>query len=81
MKMRKAEMKIGDLVRLSSRGRKLSTNVKIVSQVTHGIVINKYSPNIVMVRWFQEDGAVYLEEPRYFYRYELIKFKAKMNKS
>jgi len=78
-------MQVGDLVMLSSAGRKLQMNGDIVKGASYGMVVGKERHNIkvINVRWFKKDGTLLYnwKEPRNLYRWELKKFKKKMNKS
>ena len=78
-------MKVGDLVTLSSAGRKLHMNSDIVEDASYGMVVGRESHNskIINVRWFKKDGTLLYDwrDPRNLYRWELKKFKKKMNKT
>lgn len=76
-------MKVGDLVMLSSAGRKLQMNGDIVDDASYGMVVGKENIKVICVRWFKKDGTLLYDwrEPRNLYRWELKKFKKKMNKT
>ena len=75
-------MNVGDLVTLSSAGRKLNMNSDIVENASYGMVVGKESHNskVINVRWFKKDGTLlysWMKQPRNLYRWELKKFKKK----
>ena len=71
-------MKVGDLVMLSSAGRKLNMNSDLVDNASYGMVVGKERHNIkvINVRWFKKDGTPMYPQtsPRNLYRWELKRF-------
>ena len=50
-------MEIGDLVRLSRKGEKVSAYVDILHMARYGMVIKKHGYFGCWVRWFKHDGT------------------------
>jgi len=72
-------MKVGDLVSLSSAGKKLNMNHDLVSAGGYGMVVKPQgSHKVVAIRWFKSDGTILYPNrwgERNVYRWELKKFK------
>ena len=71
-------MKVGDLVMLSSAGRKLNMNSDLVDNASYGMVVgNKTQVRVINVRWFKKDGTPMYPQtsPRNLYRWELKRFR------
>ena len=71
-------MKVGDLVMLSSAGRKLNMNSDLVDNASYGMVVgNKTQVRVINVRWFKKDGTLMYPQtsPRNLYRWELKRFR------
>ena len=74
-------MKVGDLVTLSSAGRKLNMNYDLVEDASYGMVVGKENTKVISVRWFKKDGTLlydWMTQPRNLYRWELKRFKKKV---
>ena len=74
-------MKVGDLVMLSSAGRKLNMNRDLVDDASYGMVVgNETRIRVINVRWFKKDGTPLYPQrtPRNLYRWELKRFKKKV---
>jgi len=74
-------MKVGDLVMLSSAGRKLNMNRDLVDDASYGMVVgNETQIRVLNVRWFKKDGTPLYPQrtPRNLYRWELKRFKKKV---
>ena len=73
-------MKVGDLVMLSSAGRKLNMNRDLVDDASYGMVVGKENIKVISVRWFKKDGTLLYDwrQPRNLYRWELKRFKKKV---
>ena len=74
-------MKVGDLVMLSSAGRKLNMNRDLVNDASYGMVVGKEPIiKVVNVRWFKHDGALLYpsKNPRNLYRWEVKRFNKKV---
>ena len=54
-------MEIGDLVRLSRKGEKVSAYVDIQAMARYGMVIKKHGYYGCWVRWFKQDGTPLLK--------------------
>jgi len=75
-------VKVGDLVMLSSAGRKLNMNRDLVQEAKYGMVVGNKDIDIKVlnVRWFKKDGTPLYPKrtPRNLYRWELKRFKKKV---